>query len=485
MSSLVKNSAYKLILNICNLVIPVIIGPYIIRTLTADSVGMVYFAESIFGYFLILSTFGLYQYGLRELSKCRDDKLKLKQLFSSLIIISVLASSVTLLLYLIFINFKYSGTNEYTILIIYGINIISNSIYVEYVVEALEEYKFITIKTLIVKVIYFILVLLIVKGEGDINKYVILIILSTMLNNVISYIYISRKIGYDFSNIEIKKHVRLLIMVVIMSNVNTLFTQLDRLMIGEFVDKATVTYYTMPQSISGIMHSVMLSFTAVALPRLSNILQNKGKEEYENLLNKVSREFYYLLFPVATGMLVLSKEIIIIYGGNELIPSINTMKIFSIYFITLGIEYVLTNHILYLNKKEGKLTWFVLVSGLVNLILNSLLVIGGKLDSTTAIITTLIANTMLISLEYIYVKKVVKINYLIFTKETLSTILVCMSFFLVKAIVTIFTNNIFIISFFTIIISVIIYSIYVLRRSEQIAKIVANILEKVKNIIKH
>ncbi|MDZ5010424.1 oligosaccharide flippase family protein, partial [Clostridium perfringens] len=158
--------------------------------------------------------------------------------------------------------------------------------------------------------------------------------------------YISRKVGYDFSNIEIKKHIKFLIVVVVMANINTLFTQLDRLMIGEFVDKASVTYYTMPQSISGTMNALMLSFTAVALPRLSNILQTKGKDSYENLLRSVSREFYYLLFPVAIGMLVLSKEIMLIYGGSELAPSINTMRIFSIYFVTLGIEYVLTNHIL-------------------------------------------------------------------------------------------------------------------------------------------
>ncbi|WP_411169863.1 oligosaccharide flippase family protein [Clostridium sp. MB05] len=484
MNSLVKNSIYKLILNICNLLIPLIIGPYAIRVLNADNMGRVYFAESVFGYFLILSSFGLYQYGLRELSKCRDDKVKLKQLFSSLMIISVLASAITLIIYLVFINYRYSNSSEYTILMLYAVNIVSNAVYVEYVVEALEEYKFITIKTLAVKIIYLVILLLIIKGEGDTNKYVILLLLSTMLNNVISYIYISRKVGYDFSNIEIKKHIKFLIVVVVMANINTLFTQLDRLMIGEFVDKASVTYYTMPQSISGTMNALMLSFTAVALPRLSNILQTKGKDSYENLLRSVSREFYYLLFPVAIGMLVLSKEIMLIYGGSELAPSINTMRIFSIYFVTLGIEYVLTNHILYLNKKEDKLMWFVLVSGIINLLLNTLLVFFGILNATTAIATTFIANTILITSEYIYIKRTLKINYKIFTKETIKTISVCMSFFLVKFIVSMFTSNIILVALFTVILSVGIYGVYVLKHSEQISGVVINILTKIKSKFK-
>lgn len=484
MNSLVKNSMYKLILNISNVLITLMIGPYAIRVLNPDNMGKVYFAESVFGYFLIISTFGLYQYGVRELSKCRDDKTKFKQLFSSFMLIGLLASIGTLILYIAFINFKYSGTEEFTILMLYSINIVSNAVYVEYVVEALEEYKFVAIKTLSVKIVYLILLLLIVKGEGDTNKYVLLLLLSTMLNNLISYIYISKKVGYDFSNITIKKHIKFLIVVIVMANINTLFNQLDRLMIGEFVDKSTVTYYTIPQSISGTMNALMQSFTAVALPRLSNVLQTKGKEAYETLLRSVSREFYYISLPAAIGMLVLSKEIILIYGGSEVAMAANTMKVFSIYFATLGVEYILTNHILYLNKREGKLMWFVLVSGLTNLVLNFVLVFIGKLNATTAITTTLIANVMLITLEYIYIKKVIKVEYKIITKEVLKTIAVCMSFFVVKFIVTMFTENIILITLFTVILSVGIYSVYVLRNSEQISNVVFNIFPKLKVIFK-
>lgn len=480
MNSLVKNSMYKLILNISNVLITLMIGPYAIRVLNPDNMGKVYFAESVFGYFLIISTFGLYQYGIRELSKCRDDKTKFKQLFSSFMLIGLLASMATLVLYIAFIKFKYSGADEFTILMLYSINIVSNAVYVEYVVEALEEYKFVAIKTLSVKVVYLILLVLMVKNSGDTNKYVVLLLLSTMLNNLISYIYISKKVGYDFSNITIKRHIKFLIVVIIMANINTLFNQLDRLMLGEFVDKSTVTYYTIPQSISGTMNALMQSFTAVALPRLSNVLQTKGKEAYEILLRNVSREFYYISLPAAVGMFVLSKEIILIYGGKEVAMAANTMKVFSIYFATLGVEYILTNHILYLNKREGKLMWFVLVSGLTNMVLNFTLIWLGMFNATTAIATTLIANLMLIILEYIYIKKIIKVNYTILTKDILKTLIVCMSFFLIKLIVTMFTDNILLITLFTVIFSVIIYAIYVLKNSEQISSIVFNLLNKIK-----
>uniref|UniRef100_UPI00260195B3 hypothetical protein n=1 Tax=Clostridium sp. TaxID=1506 RepID=UPI00260195B3 len=79
-----------------------------------------------------------------------------------------------------------------------------------------------------------------------------------------------------------------------------------------------------------------------------------------------------------------------------------------------------------------------------------------------------------------YIRRVLKINYKVFTKETITTIFVCMSFFIVKFIVSIFTKNILLVSIFTMIFSTGIYSIYVLKHSEQIAKVVKNIIIKIK-----
>ena len=69
MNSITKNSIYKLTLNLFNLGIPLVIGPYAMRVLGANTMGQIYYSETIYNYFLILSSFGLYQYGIRELSE--------------------------------------------------------------------------------------------------------------------------------------------------------------------------------------------------------------------------------------------------------------------------------------------------------------------------------------------------------------------------------------------------------------------------------
>ena len=89
-NTLFKNTIYKSILSFVNIVIPLIIGPYIVRLLDVDLYGTYNRVYSEFQIFLAFASFGVYNYGIREISKVRDDKKKVSQLFSNLFFISLL-----------------------------------------------------------------------------------------------------------------------------------------------------------------------------------------------------------------------------------------------------------------------------------------------------------------------------------------------------------------------------------------------------------
>ena len=86
--SLAKNTIYKLILNIFNTGLPFILGMYITRALGTKAYGNFTYIQGIYQYFLAFATFGVYQYGLREISKVRDNKDRLSKVFSNIFIIS-------------------------------------------------------------------------------------------------------------------------------------------------------------------------------------------------------------------------------------------------------------------------------------------------------------------------------------------------------------------------------------------------------------
>lgn len=481
MNSLSKNIIYKFILNIFNIFVPFIIGPYALRVLGAETMANIFYSQSIFEYFFIFSCFGIYQYGIRELSTVRKNKSILRQKFTSLLIISVLASLTTILAFFIFINFKFKGQIEFSILSILSINILSNMIYVEWAIEALEEYKFITIEAIIVKSIYVVLLILLVKSPADYKIYLFLLVASSIANNLISFIYISIRIKFDFTDIRIKEHITPLLIVLLMANVNTLFTQLDKVFLGSFcINILYISYFSIPQSLIATINKLLQSILIVTIPRLSYTLNSGDKEKYEYIINKNNKVFFTLLIPIVFGTFVIADKIIILYAGYDYTASILTMRLFTIYLFTLGIEYILTNQVMYVNKKEKLLFLFISISGVINLIFKILLVKFGALNPNTAILTTIMSNIILLLLEYLYIIKYLNINYDIFNKDFVKTILVCSLFIPINIIVNSANLNMIVSVILIVVLCISIYSIYLFIFNKQIVREIINSIMKNK-----
>ena len=477
MNSIIKNSVYKLILNVFNLGIPLIIGPYALRVLGPDVMGNIYYNETIYSYFMIISSFGLYQYGIRELSIIRDNSKKTKELFSSLLIISIVATFLTFVIYWINMILNFKGTSNFNILAVYSINIITNALFVEWALEAQENYKFITIKTIVIKVIYVILLIGFVRNKNDGIIYVGLFVLSTSLNNIVSYIYIHHNIGFSIKNIKISCHILPLLLVVLMANINTFFTQFDRLVLGAFTNNDMVAYYVLPQSISGTINSLLMSFTAVLIPRLSNILNNFGREEYLKMLRITFKEFIYILLPISIGLFVVSDKVIVLYGGIQYVNSISTMKVFSIYLFTLGLEFIFTNQIIYLFQGERILIKIITSAAITNLLLDLILVKFKILSSLTAIITTLIANLLIIILSYIYIRKKLNIKLEVIDKNFFRALLISTSFFIINYLCERICRSIFIQLIFVVLLSGIIYFIFYINIDTYASKRIVQFLK--------
>lgn len=417
--SISTNIIFKFILNIFNLVVPILIGPYVLRIIGPDMNGTINYAQTLYSYFFIFAGFGVYQYGLREISRVKGDKQKLNSLFTSLFIITVCTTVITSIIYLIYIYHGYNGTDMYSISIILSFNFLANIFYTEWVNEALENFDFITIKTVIVRCIYIIAIFVFVRVAQDFKHYVVLLVLSTFANNIISFIYIKRRVKFTFSNIKLLPHFKPLFLVVILSNANVLYAQLDKAMLGSYYTIVSVGFYAVAQSISGIINSLLLTVITVSMPRLSNFLTHKDNNAYLTLLNKVSKIYYVILFPTCIGLALLAKEVILLYGGISFIDAYPILVVFSLYTISLGYETILGTQVLYLNKKENIQVKFIFICGFINLILNSLLVWLNIFNGITAMVTTLISNIILIILEYYYIKHKLNLNIKLFAWDKL------------------------------------------------------------------
>ena len=158
MSSIQKNFFYNTILSITQVLFPLIIFSYVARVIEPVGIGKVSFVESICRYAMLIAALGIPIYGVREVAKLKDDKAKLSQLCSELITIHFISSFLISLLYLIIVSSTNQLSEHLNFYLIVLIMIFSNVFSIEWYFQGIGDFKFITIRTLIVRIVTTILV---------------------------------------------------------------------------------------------------------------------------------------------------------------------------------------------------------------------------------------------------------------------------------------------------------------------------------------
>lgn len=484
--SISKNAIFKAILNLSNIILPIVVTPFVTNTFSSTNY-MSYLtqAETYNTILIALASFGIYQYGLREISKVRNDKIKLSQIFTNLFFITAASTTLVSIGYVLFLyKFCRDDPAFFTCLIL-AFNIIFNIFYVEWVNEALENYDFITIKTMILKISYSLAVLIFIRKADDFHIYLYLGLAVNILNNLISYFYIKKRIKFDFSHMEIKKYIKPMFLVVILSNSGLLYTQLDRFMIEMYSSATDLTCYgAIAQKSILIINTLLLTIIQVTMPRLSNNLGNNKSDSYYYLLNKSMKIYFLILFPSSIGLFCISKQIMWIfsYSDSAYVPWTPLMKAFSIYMLTVGIQGIISNQIIYLHGKEKADIKIFFIGGICNLILNFSLLYAGIFNGTNAIITTMISNIVVICLEYAFVKKYISSSINIFSISNLKYFYYSLIFIPITLIINIFVNDMILSCTLDILICILIYiGILIITKDETLLYIFNKFYTKLKN----
>lgn len=119
--SISKNAIFKAMLNLFNIILPILVIPLVTRSVGKELYGYMGYGDSLTAYFLIFASFGIYQYGLREISKVRDDKAKLRQTFTSLFLFASVTNILASAAYMIFVAIFYKNETIFLYMYSYGI----------------------------------------------------------------------------------------------------------------------------------------------------------------------------------------------------------------------------------------------------------------------------------------------------------------------------------------------------------------------------
>ena len=90
MKNIKINALASLMVNILNIVFPLVTNPYLTRILSKSNYSYFNTANTWASFVIPLAAFGIYNYGIRSISKVKDDKSKINYVFSKLFYLSIM-----------------------------------------------------------------------------------------------------------------------------------------------------------------------------------------------------------------------------------------------------------------------------------------------------------------------------------------------------------------------------------------------------------
>ena len=421
-SSIARNSFFNIGYRVFAVLFPLVSQAYIARVLMPEQVGLVAFAQNVVSYFTFLAPLGIAKYGVKQISSFRNDTKSLNTVFSELFTINAISTLIfTGLYYLMITSLRYFSDSR-ALYMIFGLNILFNVFNVDWFYMGIERFDFIAMRSITIKLISFIALILFVKSPSDYLIYAGTSIFALCGNYVVSFFGLKNKVSYIRSGLNLNIHLKPLIILLASSVASELYIMLDSTMIRIIKGNEELAYYSTSSKIIRISFAVLSALYATFFPRLSS-LWKENKDGYKKFLSLENEIGLFLGVPCTLGVLCCSKEIILTIFSKKYTDSIITLKILSPLLLIFSLAYILGHIPLLIYGKEKKILMATTAAAIVNISLNAILIPlfgrnGAAIASVVAEITVTVV--LIINSSKTYIVKISKESII---KTILSTVI--------------------------------------------------------------
>ena len=395
------NALLNIILTLSNIIFPLITFPYVSRILNPEGIGVVSFFSSIGNYGVLVASLGISTYGIRAVASIREDKNKLSRIVQELAVINIIMSGLVTLLLLGMALVIKQLSKESSLLLITSLTILSSPLALNWLYSGIEEYAYITKRSLIFKAFSLILIFLFVKKPADYVIYAGITLFSTLGSNILN-VWHSRKFVYikRYKNLEFKKHFKPMFYLFASLLAVNIYTNLDTVMLGFINGNEAVGYYSVASKVKWILLSLITSISAVLLPRLAFYISKKNTSKFNKMLKESSAVIFFIAIPLVAFFIVEAQNSIQLLGGEKYISATLSMQILMPILVISGFSNITGNQILIPMNRERYFMFAVSLGALVNLGLN--LILMPKLGIIGASMATLFAELTQMTVQFIY-----------------------------------------------------------------------------------
>lgn len=393
MASVKGNIILNGINTVTGIIFPVITFPYAARVLLPEGIGAVNFLNSIISYIVLLTSLGIPMYAVKEVAKYRDDPKLRNRITIEILGLSTILCLLGYVAVWALAQFVPQIHAQSTLFYMLSLTIVFTSIGVNWFYQGIEDFKFITIRAIIIRTLAASALFIFVKDSGDLLIYGLIIVGSTVGNNLLNLVHLRKYLRLEdikIRELQIARHIRPSLEVFILNLITSLYIQLNSVMLGFMSGDDAVGYFTAGTKISHIGLTIISSLSTVLLPRCSHLLKEGNIDGFKSIISKSLNVTLALALPMTVGLIVLAAPITLIFCGPEYMDSIPVLLLNAPVVILISLTNVMGIQILYPMDKIKIVILSVSAGAILNLGFNIWLIpVNG---ATGAAIATLIAE---------------------------------------------------------------------------------------------
>lgn len=431
--SLQKNSMYNIIYTVANILFPFITSIYVSRILLPVGVGKVASAQNIASYFVTIAALGLPSYGVREFAKIRKNKRERNRLFTELFLLNIVSTTLAIVGFCMLVTINRGFYSEWPLYAACGFAIAFNYLNIDWMYMGVEEYGYIAGRSLIIKSVSLVALFLLVKTKQDYVLYALISSLATGGNYIFNVIHARRFVDIDFSGIQIKRHLKPVLLIACIIFLSSIYNKIDVTMLNMMATNESVGFYSYAQKTINIVLTMASAVTAALLPRLSYYYDN-DIEGFYRLLDKGFQILCLMTLPLAAGMALVAPQVVEFLYGEAFVPASLAIQLMSPLILIKGFGDLFCYQLVYSTKSEKIILPASASASGINIVMNAVLI--PVLLQNGAVIASVFSELVTNAIQFVYMKKKVqfRINRKALKMGLFSTVVMSACVLLVKRI---------------------------------------------------
>lgn len=392
------NAVMNTLLTASSMLVSVITVPYVTRVLSVEGYGDVMFAQNVSQWLSAMCLVGVPTYGLRECARVRDDPREMARVVRELLAIITIFTAVVLAGFGVSILIVPRFHQIAALMWVFLVSTLLLSYGVEWYFQAIEQYKYITIRSMVFKMLSLVAMLVFVRDEGDYLAYGVILALVVCGNNVLNLARMLRMVSFSgLGPMRIGRHLKPLASYAALSIATSVYTAFDSILLGMLSpSNVQVGLYQLAVKLKGICSGVVNAIISVLIPRLSYYARN-DLEEYGTLLERGCGFLLNLCLGIALYLLVYAYPLVVFISSEKYVGAVSSVRIIGLVNLFSCINYFFGLCILSPLDQESKLARANLAGVPISLICNFLL--DGSFGATGAATSVCLAELVIFLMQ--------------------------------------------------------------------------------------